>query len=116
MTDKMFTKFDQWIDQFEKQNGKPDECQHLLLQHGYYAGYKARANESPWVPIADIPDEWKDGRSLLGGDLDGAMYELTIASVDEEDGQIYWSSNCGQYVCENPDPDFVRIAPTAPKE
>lgn len=32
---------------------------------GFQAGYQAAKSESPWVPIADIPEEWKDGREVL---------------------------------------------------
>lgn len=42
--------------------GDSDNQVGLALGCGFSAGYRAALPQ--WVPIADVPDEWKDGRTV----------------------------------------------------
>ena len=94
------------------------------------AAYEAGKAESPWTPIADIPEEWKDGRRLILDTPWGVVFGCWLESEPASDcarAMIYsgWESEGGETwrphnMGDNGDepqhgmPTYVRLPPEPP--
>lgn len=62
-------------------------------EEGFKTGYQARDQESQWIPIDEIPEEWKDGREVDLWITDGHRYP-----------NAYWNKNTNSFFGVNGGP------------
>ena len=81
----------------------------------FSAGYTAAQSQSGWVPIRDIPEEWKDGRGVLltwqanavgAFDVDYCKWDYKISE--------WWSCEQGSLAGE--EIKDAMLPPPSPKE
>ena len=108
----------------------PDDYDDSIDMQIALAAYEAGKAESPWTPIADIPEEWKDGRRLILDTPWGVVFGCWLESEPASDcarAMIYsgWESEGGETwrphnMGDNGDepqhgmPTYVRLPPEPP--